>query len=161
MWWQPQGKTIKLINQLSNCYLFKAVNVHPDIDECANSMRDNLQDLITSLEAISAQSGIVSGVVDNLTRAMTRLSDNRASLIISDGDIGFVDYQTRMVDCAKSIAKIAGEIASKAATDTQKVAQLSADLSHRYSQLASDSIGAAAAATNSEVALRLKVKINF
>ncbi|CAH1114601.1 unnamed protein product [Psylliodes chrysocephalus] len=134
----------------------KAVNVHPDIDECANSMRDNLQDLITSLEAISAQSGIVSGVVDNLTRAMTRLSDNRASLIISDGDIGFVDYQTRMVDCAKSIAKIAGEIASKAATDTQKVAQLSADLSHRYSQLASDSIGAAAAATNSEVALRLK-----
>uniref|UniRef100_A0A6P7FNN2 Talin-2 isoform X4 n=1 Tax=Diabrotica virgifera virgifera TaxID=50390 RepID=A0A6P7FNN2_DIAVI len=134
----------------------KAVNIHPDIDECANSIRDNLQDLVTSLEAISTQSGIVSGVVDNLTRAMTRLSDSRASLILSDGDIGFVDYQTRMVDCAKSIAKIAGEIASKAATDPQKVAQLSADLAHKYAQLSGDSIGAAAAATNAEVAIRLR-----
>ncbi|XP_057660933.1 talin-1 isoform X1 [Diorhabda carinulata] len=134
----------------------KAVNIHPDIDECANSTRDNLQDLVTSLEAISTQSGIVSGVVDNLTRSMTRLSDNRASLIISDSDLGFVDYQTRMVECAKSIAKIAGEIASKAATDTQKVAQLSADLAHKYAQLSSDSIGAAAAATNAEVSVRLR-----
>ncbi|XP_072378613.1 talin-1 isoform X3 [Diabrotica undecimpunctata] len=134
----------------------KAINIHPDIDECANSIRDNLQDLVTSLEAISTQSGIVSGVVDNLTRAMTRLSDSRASLILSDGDIGFVDYQTRMVDCAKSIAKIAGEIASKAATDPQKVAQLSADLAHKYAQLSGDSIGAAAAATNAEVAIRLR-----
>ncbi|KAJ8935035.1 hypothetical protein NQ314_013060 [Rhamnusium bicolor] len=133
----------------------KAVNIHPDIDECANSTRDTLQDLVNSLEAISTQSGIVSGVVDNLTRAMTRLSDSRASLIISDSD-NYVDYQTRMVDCAKEIAKIAGEMATKAATDTQKLAPLSADLSHKYSQLSGDSIGAAAAATNGEVAVRLK-----
>lgn len=62
-----------------------------------------------SIEAISTQSGIVSGVVENLTRAMTRLSDQRASLIISDDD-NYVDYQTRMVECAKDIAKIAGEM---------------------------------------------------
>ncbi|KAJ8958588.1 hypothetical protein NQ318_016309 [Aromia moschata] len=115
----------------------KAVNIHPDIDECATSTRDTLQDLVNNLETISTQSGIVSGVVDNLTRAMTRLSDNRASLIISDSD-GYVDYQTRMVECAKEIAKIA------------------ADLAHKYSQLSNDSIGAAAAATNGEVAMRLK-----
>jgi talin len=133
----------------------KAVNIHPDIDECAGSTRDALQDLVTSLETISTQSGIVSGVVDNLTRAMTRLSDHRASLIISDSD-GYVDYQTRMVECAKNIAKLAGEMASKAPHDTQKLAPLSADLSHKYTQLANDSIGAAAAATNGEVAMRLK-----
>lgn len=133
----------------------KAVNIHPDIDECANSTRDALQDLVTSLETISTQSGIVSGVVDNLTRAMTRLTDSRASLIISDGE-GFVDYQTRMVDCAKAIAKTTSEISTKAATDTQKIAQLSADLAHKYTQLAQDSIGAAAAATNGEVGIRLK-----
>lgn len=40
---------------------------------------------------------------------MTRLSDHRASLIISDGDT-YVDYQTRMVECAKEIAKISGEM---------------------------------------------------
>lgn len=134
----------------------KAVNIHPEIDECANSTREALQDLVGSLEAISTQSGIVSGVVDNLTRAMTRLTDSRASLIIADDGEGFVDYQTRMVDCAKAIAKITGEISAKAATDTQKIAQLSADLSHKYAQLAQDSIGAAAAATNGEVGIRLK-----
>lgn len=89
----------------------QAVNIHPDIDECANSTRDNLQELINNLEVISTQSGIVSGVVDNLTRAMTRVSDHRASLVISDGDT-YVDYQTRMVECAKDIAKIAGEMVS-------------------------------------------------
>lgn len=89
----------------------KAVNIHPDIDEFANSTRDTLTDLVTSLETISTQSGIVSGVVDNLTRAMTRLSDHRASLIISDSD-SYVDYQTRMVECAKDIAKLAGEMVS-------------------------------------------------
>lgn len=90
----------------------KAVNMHPEVDEFANSMRDALRDLTTNLETISTQSGIVSGVVDNLTRAMTRLSDHRASLIISDGDT-YVDYQTRMVECAKDIAKIAGEMVSE------------------------------------------------
>lgn len=36
------------------------------------------------------------------------------------------------------------------------MAPLSADLSHKYAQLANDSIGAAAASTNGEVAMRLK-----
>ncbi|XP_074035813.1 talin_middle and talin-RS domain-containing protein rhea isoform X1 [Leptinotarsa decemlineata] len=134
----------------------KALNIHPEIDESANSTRDTLKELVANLEAISTQSGIVSGVVDNLTRAMTRLTDNRASLIISDSDLGFVDYQTRMVDCAKAIAKIAGEISTKAATDTHNIAQLSANLSHKYAQLSNDSIGAAAAATNGDVAIKLK-----
>ncbi|CAG9813617.1 unnamed protein product [Phaedon cochleariae] len=134
----------------------KAVNIHPDIDECANSTRDTVQDLVTSLEHISTQSGIVSGVVENLTRSIARLSDNRSSLIVSDSDMGYVDYQTRMVQCAKDVAKMAGEISTKAATDTQKVAQLAADLSHRYAQLAADSIGAAASSTNGEVAVRLR-----
>lgn len=87
----------------------KAINMHPEIDECANCTKDALHDLVINMETISTQSGIVSGVVDNLTRAMTRLSDHRASLIISDDD-NYVDYQTRMVECAKDIAKLAGEM---------------------------------------------------
>ncbi|KAK9884059.1 hypothetical protein WA026_004996 [Henosepilachna vigintioctopunctata] len=133
----------------------KAINIHPEIDEFANCTKEALQELVGSLETISTQSGIVSGVLDNLTRAMTRLSDHRASLVISDND-NYVDYQTRMVECAKDIAKLAGEMASKASTDTQNLAPLCADLSRKYTQLANDSIGAAAAATNGEVGLRLK-----
>lgn len=100
--------------------LLQAVNIHPDIDECAITAKESLQELVVNLETISTQSGIISGVVDNLTRAMTRLSDHRASLIISDGDT-YVDYQTRMVECAKDIAKIAGEMVSSLNSCTQKV----------------------------------------
>lgn len=40
--------------------------------------------------------------------------------------------------------------------DPQRLAPLSADLSHRYAQLANDSIGAAATSTNPEVAMHLR-----
>lgn len=151
----------------------KAVNLHPEVDECAASTRDALQELVTSLETISTQSGIVSGVVDNLNRAMTRLSDHRASLILPDAG-NYVDYQTCMVECAKDIAKIAGEMvicfnfelissnfrlvlqSTKAAIEPQRLAPLSADLQHKYTQLANDSVGAAATSTNGEVAMKLK-----
>lgn len=83
--------------------------MHPEIDEYLASTRDALQELVNNLETISTQSGIVSGVVDNLTRAMTRLSDHRASLILPDSGT-YVDYQTRMVECAKEIAKISTEM---------------------------------------------------
>ncbi|XP_076258491.1 talin_middle and talin-RS domain-containing protein rhea isoform X2 [Rhynchophorus ferrugineus] len=133
----------------------KAVKVHPDIDETADFAKVAIQELVQSLEVISTQSGKVSSVVDNLTRAMTRLTDHRASLIISDNE-GYVDYQTRMVECAKDVAKIAGEMATKAAIDSQELASLSAKLAHKYTQLSNDSIGAAASATNAEIGLRLK-----
>ncbi|KAK9743863.1 FERM central domain [Popillia japonica] len=147
---------IQLIGAAKDCGgNSKATNLHPEIDECAALTKDALQELVNTLETISTQSGFVSGVVDNLTRAMNRLSDQRASLIISDGD-SYVDYQTRMVECAKDIAKIASEMSTKAALEPQRLAPLSADLSHKYAQLANDSIGAAAASTNGEVAMRLK-----
>lgn len=47
-------------------------------------------------------------------------------------------------------------MATKAATDSQQLATLSAQLAHKYTQLANDSVGAAAAATNGEVGIRLK-----
>ncbi|XP_030759474.1 talin-2 isoform X2 [Sitophilus oryzae] len=146
----------QLVDTVKNCGGNpKSVNIHPDIDETADITKEALQELVQSLEVISTQTGKVSSVVDNLTRAMTRLSDHRASLVISDSE-GYVDYQTRMVECAKDIAKIASEMATKAATDSQELASLSAKLAHKYTQLSNDSIGAAAAATNADVGIRLK-----
>lgn len=135
----------------------RAANIHPEIDEFTSSTREGLQELIANIEKISTQSGIVTGVIDTITRALTKLSDNRISLVgtFSETDT-YVDFQTRMVENAKEIAKIAQEINSKAATDVSKLAPLSADLSHRYTQLAADSIGAAASATNGEVSMRLR-----
>nr|XP_022902800.1 talin-2 isoform X2 [Onthophagus taurus] len=133
----------------------KATQLHPDVDECASSTKEALQELVNTIEDISTQSGFVSSVVDNLTRAMTRLTDHRASFIMTDGD-SYVDYQTRMVECAKDIAKIASEMCTKATLEPQRLAPLSADLSHKYTQLANDSLGAAATSTNGDISIRLK-----
>ncbi|KRT81226.1 hypothetical protein AMK59_5662, partial [Oryctes borbonicus] len=134
----------------------KATNLHPEVDECAALTREALQELVNTLENISTQSGIVSGVVDKLSRAMSRLADHRASLIMCDGESDYVGYQTRMVECAKDIAKIASEMSTKATIEPQRLAPLSADISQKYAQLANDSVGAAAASTNGEVTIRLK-----
>lgn len=75
--------------------------------------------------------------------------------LFNDSDT-YVDFQTRMVENAKEIAKIAQEINTKAGSDVSRLAPLSADLSHRYTQLAADSVGAAASATNAEVSMRLR-----
>jgi talin len=69
-----------------------------------------------ALERITTHEGVVTGVVDNITRAMTRLSDlstshHRSSLVLETGD-SYVDYQTRMVSEAKEIARISQEMVS-------------------------------------------------
>ncbi|XP_025831317.1 talin-2 isoform X1 [Agrilus planipennis] len=133
----------------------KAVNVHPDIDEYAVSLSDALQELSSNLQHMSTQSGIFTGIIDNLTRAVTRLSDQRASLIMGSED-SYVNYQTRMVENAKRVAKISGEMATKAAMDPQYLPSLAAELSQKYTQLANDSIGAAVTSTNGEVSTKLK-----
>ncbi|GLV39682.1 rhea [Carabus blaptoides fortunei] len=135
----------------------KAISIHPDIDENISMTREALQELIANVEQLSTQSGIVTGVIDTITRAITRLSDHRMSLVglYNDTDT-YVDFQTRMVENAKEIAKIAQEMNSKASSDVTRLGPLSADLSHRYTQLAADSVGAAASATNGEVSLRLR-----
>lgn len=135
----------------------RASNIHPEIDEYINSTREALHELISNIEKLSTQSGIVTGVIDTITRAITKLSDNRISLVgqFNETDT-YVDFQTRMVENAKEIARIAQEMNAKANSDVSRLAPLSADLSHRYTQLAADSIGAAASATNGEVSMRLR-----
>lgn len=91
----------------------KAVSIHPDIDENTAMTREALQELIANVEKLSTQSGIVTGVIDTITRAITRLSDHRMSLVGSYNENDtYVDFQTRMVENAKEIAKIAQEMVS-------------------------------------------------
>jgi len=91
----------------------KAVNIHRDVDESAEATRDALQDLESTLEQLSTQAGVVTGLIDTITRAMSRVADNRTSVITTTETTvtdSFVDYQTRMVSCAKDIARIAQEM---------------------------------------------------
>lgn len=87
---------------------------------------------------------------------MTRVTDNRSSTIDVDQIDSFVDYQTRMVSRCKEIAHIAQEMLTKSGSDVEKLGKLSADLAKNYSQLASDSIGAASSTSNADVSTRIR-----
>lgn len=92
----------------------KAINIHPDIDEFSSSTRSALRELLATLEALSTQSGVYTGVIDTITRAMSRLTDHRLSFIGNFNETdSYVDYQTRMVENAKEIARLAQEVVSK------------------------------------------------
>ncbi|XP_053998839.1 talin-1 isoform X3 [Hylaeus anthracinus] len=135
----------------------KAVNLHTEVDETVESTKDALQELQNTLETISTSNGIVTGLIDTISRAMVRLEDHRMSTI--DTVDSYVDYQTRMVEAAKEIARLAQEMSTKSSTDVAKLGPLAVDISHKYTQLARDTSGASAAASNADVSARLRTGV--
>ncbi|KOX74764.1 Talin-1 [Melipona quadrifasciata] len=135
----------------------KAVTLHTEVDEMVESMKDALHELQNTLEAISTSYGIVTGLIDTISRAMVRLEDHRTSTI--DTVDSYVDYQTRMVEAAKEIARLAQEMSTKSSTDVARLSPLIVDISHKYTQLARDTSGASAAASNAEVSTRLRTSV--
>ncbi|OAD56745.1 Talin-2 [Eufriesea mexicana] len=135
----------------------KAINLHAEVDETVESMKDALQELQNTLETISTSNGIVTGLIDTISRAMVRLEDHRMSTI--DTVDSYVDYQTRMVEAAKEIARLAQEMSTKSSTDVGRLGPLAVDISHKYTQLARDTSGASAAASNADVSARLRTGV--
>ncbi|XP_026300610.1 talin-2 isoform X4 [Apis mellifera] len=135
----------------------KAIVLHAEVDETVESMKDALQELQNTLETISTSNGIVTGLIDTISRAMVRLEDHRMSTI--DTVDSYVDYQTRMVEAAKEIARLAQEMSTKSSTDVGRLGPLAVDISHKYTQLARDTSGASAAASNADVSARLRTGV--
>ncbi|XP_033328616.2 talin_middle and talin-RS domain-containing protein rhea isoform X1 [Megalopta genalis] len=135
----------------------KAIKLHAEVDETVESTKDALQELQNTLETISTSNGIVTGLIDTISRAMVRLEDHRMSTI--DTVDSYVDYQTRMVEAAKEIARLAQEMSTKSSTDVARLGPLAVDISHKYMQLARDTSGASAAASNADVSARLRTGV--
>ncbi|KMQ93936.1 talin-1-like protein, partial [Lasius niger] len=85
------------------------------------------------------------------------LEDHRMSTI--DTVDSYVDYQTRMVEAAKEIARLAQEMSTKSSTDVARLGPLAVDISHKYTQLARDTSGASAAASNADVSAKLRTGV--
>ena len=73
-----------------------------------------MSDLASTLAQIATQAGVVTGLVDAISRAISRVPDPNTPLqrrsFIADTTDSFVDYQTRMVAASKEIARLAQEI---------------------------------------------------
>ncbi|XP_046684218.1 talin-1 isoform X2 [Homalodisca vitripennis] len=138
----------------------KAVNIHSDVDECVAGTREALAELTATLADLATQAGIVTGLVDTISRAMSRVPDPNTPFqrrsFIADSTDSFVDYQTRMVASSKEIARLAQEMVSKCGSgNMSSLGNLGSELTRQYTQVAGDCAGAGASSSNPEVAGRL------
>uniref|UniRef100_A0A182IW98 Uncharacterized protein n=1 Tax=Anopheles atroparvus TaxID=41427 RepID=A0A182IW98_ANOAO len=134
----------------------RANQLHPELDEAVESTREAIQELNATVERLSTENGVVTGLMEQISRSMSRISDKRQSFLGGSLNDTYVDYQTRMVQSAKEIARYANEINAKAAIDPSKLAQLCVEMTHHYTQLAQDAIGASALTTSPDVAIRIR-----
>ncbi|XP_050033509.1 talin-2 isoform X1 [Dermacentor andersoni] len=149
----------------------KAVHAHGDVDEAADNARDALQELLRTLESAATEAGVVTGLVESVSKAMYRLEE-RSTITISglrtsgsygggvvEPELSYVDYQTRMVRSAKEVARVAQDMVTHASHDPSRLTPLAADLSHHYAALAGDARGAMATSTSVEVPGRIRAGV--
>lgn len=134
----------------------RAVHAHPRLDEAIEGTREAIQELTQTVEKINAETGVVTGLMEQVNRAITRLTDKRQSLLNATFSDSFVDYQTRMVQSAKEIARLANEMNAKASVEPQRMPQLGMEMAQHYTQLTQDSVGASTTTTSPDVAMRIR-----
>lgn len=137
----------------------KASHLHQRLDDAVVSVRQTLLELNATVEILSTESGVVSSLLEQISRSISRITDKRQSLLGTTFSETFVDYQTRMVKTAKEIARIANEMNAKAALDPSKLAPLSVDITHHYAQLAQDAVGASYVTNSPDCAVRIKQSV--
>ncbi|XP_058805664.1 talin-2 isoform X2 [Phymastichus coffea] len=135
----------------------KATNIHNEIDDSIDSTKESLLELKNTLETISISNGIVTGLIESINRAMVRLEGNRNSTM--ENMESFVDYQTNMVESVKEISRLAHEISNNSAMSSTKLGPLAIDLSHKYTQLIEDSLGAMVVTSNPDISVKLRMYI--
>lgn len=157
-----QGKSViesatNLIHSAKKCAgITKDANVNQELDENIRFTREATQDLITTIDKLSTESGVVTGLMEQISRSMHRITDKRQSFLGINMSDTYVDYQARMVQSAKEIARLANEINAKSAVDPIKLPQLSVDMTQHYTHLAQDAMGASSTTTSIEVSSRIK-----
>ncbi|XP_017042490.1 talin-2 isoform X2 [Drosophila ficusphila] len=137
----------------------RATHAHPRLDEAIDGTREAIQELQQTVEKINAETGIVTGLMEQVNRSITRLTDKRQSLLNASYSDTFVDYQTRMVARAKEIASLANEMNAKSSVEPAALPQLAVDMTQHYQQLTQDSVGASTTTSSPDVAMRIRTTV--
>ena len=108
----------------------KATHVHGDIDESAAAMNESIHELISSIEKMAPNIGVVSKLVNCITEAIFTVDDYRnVSVSGAAGDVSFVSLQSNMMANTKEIAKTAQEIVIKSTSDPNQLGNLASHIS--------------------------------
>lgn len=130
----------------------RSKDLHEQLDGHEDNTGTALMELKKTLERLTDKNGVVTGLVEEVSRSTTRISDRRKSIALGGS---FVDYQTRMVESANEIINYANKMNANATIDPTKVSELAVELTKHYKQLAQDAIGAASTASTTEIAQRI------
>ncbi|GAB6032133.1 hypothetical protein CHUAL_010792 [Chamberlinius hualienensis] len=133
----------------------KSIHLHNEIDDATEATADALKDLLHTLETVATEAGVVTGLVESIHKSISKVDERHVTSI----DISFVDYQTRMVNAAKEIARVAQDMVARSCTSPGELGGLAANLSHNYSTLSEDARGAVASTPNIDVAGRIRSSV--
>ncbi|GIY58861.1 talin-2 [Caerostris extrusa] len=134
----------------------KATHIYCELDESADGMKDALHDLLQTLESAATEAGVVTGLVDTINKSIVKVDEHQGNNV---SESSFVDFQTRMVNNSKEIARIAQDMIVKSATDASQLGPLAAKLAHLFANVASDTRGAVSSTSNLDVANRVKSSV--
>ncbi|XP_023248015.1 talin-2 [Copidosoma floridanum] len=135
----------------------KATNLHAELDESVYSTKESLQELQSTFENISISNGTVTGLTDLIFRAIRQLQEN--VLTSQDSFDSFVTYQARIIEAAKDISRMALEILSISRMENTKLNSLVIKMSHKYTDLAQDTLRATIATFNEEMSTKLRIAV--
>ena len=110
-------RTISLVYSVKECGGNpKALAIHVEIDENSSDLRDAIKDLLHLLELAASADGHVNSIVESITKSISRIDEHQYGYTNGGGSgmspdgLDYVDYQTRMVNQTKEIAKIAQDM---------------------------------------------------
>merc|ERR1712223_1575610 len=137
----------------------KANHVHTDIDESAEAMHTSISELLSSIEKLAPNMGVVSRIVNCITEAIFTVDDYRpGSRQGTDGD-SFVTFQTSMMSSTKEIARTAQDIVIQSSNGPDALGNLATHISTQYQQLANDAKRASQGTTSAEMGQRIRVSV--
>lgn len=112
--------------------------------------------MLQSVQTASSEAGVVSSMVESISRAIVRTDEQLGS---GEQSSTFVDCQTRMVRACKEIIRISQEMVNKSYSDVAALGPLALELSRNYAELAEDSRSATAATAGSDVAHKIRTSV--
>ncbi|XP_048581539.1 talin-like isoform X2 [Nematostella vectensis] len=134
-------------------------HAHPAVDEAAQSMHDAIYDLKNTIEQDASESGIVSGLVDSISKTLSELGQSPYDSVDAyrrGAYEPFVVYQERMTKAMKDLVRKAQDMVGKSSTDPTKLGPLAKDISNLYDDIAHNARGAVATVGNADVAGRIR-----
>lgn len=105
--------TLQLIYSVKECGGNpKASSIHAEIDDSSSDMKGAIKDLLHLLELAASADGQVNSIIESITKSISRIEERQYGYTNGSSPEGmtYVDYQTRMVNYTKEIAKIAQDM---------------------------------------------------